>query len=315
MRYRPCRTGGRLVRAAGGGAGTLGRGSKIAEDKNTAILLIDCPDRKGLVAAIANFLYAHGANILHADQHQDRDLGLFFMRVEWALEEFDLTPEALRAEFAPIAERLQMRWRIEYSARRLKMAIFVSRYLHCLADLLHRHQAGELRCSIPLMVSNHEEAAPLARFFNVPFHHIPSSKDNRAEAERAQWDLLEQNGIDLVVLARYMQILSPEFVARYPQRIVNVHHSFLPAFSGAKPYHAAYQRGVKLIGATAHYVTEVLDDGPIIEQDVTRVSHRDQLEDLVEKGRDLERVVLSRAVRWHLDRRILVYGNKTVVFD
>jgi formyltetrahydrofolate deformylase len=237
------------------------------------------------------------------------------MRVEWALDEFDLTPEALRTQFEPIAGRLQMRWRVEYSSRQPKVAIFVSSTLHCLIDLLHRHQAGELRCSIPLIVSNHEEAAPLANFFGVPFHHVPVTKANRAEAERAQWELLERNGIDLVVLARYMQILSPEFVARYPRRIINVHHSFLPAFSGAKPYHAAFQRGVKLIGATSHYVTEILDDGPIVEQDVTRVSHRDQLEDLIEKGRDLERVVLSRAVRWHLERRILVYGNKTVVFD
>ena len=282
---------------------------------NTAILLIDCPDRKGLVAAIADFLYAYGANILHADQHQDRDLGLFFMRVEWALDEFDLSPEALRAEFAPIAQRLEMNWRIEYSAERLRTAIFVSGYPHCLADLLHRHRSGELRCTLPLIVANHEDAAPLAAFFGVPFHYVPVEKGGRAEAERRQIELLEENRIDLIVLARYMQILSPEFVARYPRRIVNVHHSFLPAFSGARPYHAALQRGVKLIGATSHYVTAELDDGPIIEQDVMRVSHRDQLEDLIEKGRDLERMVLSRAVRWHLEHRILVCGNKTVVFD
>jgi formyltetrahydrofolate deformylase len=285
------------------------------EDRNSAILLIDCPDRKGLVAAIANFLYAHGANILHADQHQDQDLGLFFMRVEWALDEFDLSPEALREQFAPIAQQLDMNWRVEYSARRLRTAIFVSGYQHCLADLLHRHRRGELRCELPLIFGNHEDAAALAGFFGVPFHYIPVPKDGKAEAERQQLELLEQNRIDLVVLARYMQILSPEFVARYPRRLFNVHHSFLPAFSGAKPYHAAFQRGVKLIGATSHYVTAVLDDGPIIEQDVARISHRDQLEDLVEKGRDLERVVLSRAVRWHLEHRILVCGNKTVVFD
>ncbi len=285
------------------------------EDRSSAILLIDCPDRKGLVAAIANFLYAHGANILHADQHQDQDLGLFFMRVEWALEEFDLSPEALREQFEPIARGLDMNWRIEYSARPLRTAIFVSGYQHCLADLLHRHRRGELRCEVPLIVGNHEDAAPLAAFFGVPFHYIPVPKEGKAEAEQRQLELLERNQIDLVVLARYMQILSPEFVARYPRRLINVHHSFLPAFSGAKPYHAAFQRGVKLIGATSHYVTAVLDDGPIIEQDVARISHRDQLEDLVEKGRDLERVVLSRAVRWHLEHRILVCGNKTVVFD
>lgn len=288
---------------------------KLVFITNTAILLIDCPDRKGIVAAIADFLYAHGANILHADQHQDNNLGLFFMRVEWALDDFDLPAEALAAQFEPIAARFQMRWRVEYSAARPAVAIFVSSYLHCLVDLLHRHQTGEFACRIPLVVSNHTEARPLAGFYGIPFHYLPVDKNNKAEAERAQLDLLEEHGIDLVVLARYMQVLSPEFVARYPSRIINVHHSFLPAFSGARPYQAAFQRGVKLIGATSHFVTEVLDDGPIIEQDVTRVSHRDQLEDLIQKGRDLERVVLSRAVRWHLDHRILVYGNKTVVFD
>jgi formyltetrahydrofolate deformylase len=240
---------------------------------------------------------------------------MFFMRVEWALDEFDLTPEALYEQFAPIAQRLDMNWRVEYSARRLRTAIFVSGYQHCLADLLHRHRSGELRCSVSLIIGNHEDAAPLAQFFAIPFHHIPVAKDGKGDAERQHLELLEEHRIDLIVLARYMQILSPEFVAKFPRRIINVHHSFLPAFSGAKPYHAAFQRGVKLIGATSHYVTAVLDDGPIIEQDVTRVSHRDQLEDLVEKGRDLERVVLSRAVRWHLEHRILVYGNKTVVFD
>jgi formyltetrahydrofolate deformylase len=277
--------------------------------------LIDCPDRKGLVAAIADFLYAHGANILHADQHQDQELGLFFMRVEWALDEFDLQAEAFRAEFAPIAQRLDMNWRIEYSTRRPRTAIFVSSYQHCLVDLLHRHRSGELRCTVPLIVGNHEDAAPLAQFFGIPFHHVPVGKNAKAEAERRHLELLEENQVDLIVLARYMQILSPAFVAKYPRRIINVHHSFLPAFSGAKPHQAAFERGVKLIGATSHYVTEVLDDGPIIEQDVARVSHRDQLEDLVEKGRDLERIVLSRAVRWHLEHRILVCGNKTVVFD
>ena len=237
------------------------------------------------------------------------------MRVEWALDEFDLQPEALREEFAPIAQRLEMNWRVEYSSRRLRAAVFVSSYLHCLADLLHRHRSGELRCTVSLIIGNHADAAPLAEFYRIPFHHLPLDKDGKAESERRQLALLEENQVDVIVLARYMQILSPEFVARYPRRIINVHHSFLPAFSGARPYHAAFQRGVKLIGATSHYVTAVLDDGPIIEQDVARVSHRDQLEDLIEKGRALERVVLSRAVRWHLEHRILVCGNKTVVFD
>jgi formyltetrahydrofolate deformylase len=283
--------------------------------KNTAVLLIDCPDRKGIVAAIANFLYLHGANILHADQHQDNQLQLFFMRVEFALEGFDVEPSRFAGEFQPLAGSFQMRWRLEYASAPHSVALFVSKEQHCLLDLLHRHQIGELSCKIPLIVSNHPDAQPLAEFYGVPFHHIPVTADTKDEAERQQLALLEASGADLVVLARYMQILSPEFVARYEQRIINVHHSFLPAFSGARPYQAAFRRGVKLIGATSHYVTSVLDEGPIIEQDVTRVSHRYELEDFVEKGRDLERVVLSRAVRWHLEHRILCYANKTVVFD
>ena len=281
----------------------------------TAILLIDSPDRKGLVAAISRFLYDHGANILHADQHQDNALGLFFMRVEWALEEFDLDDAAFRAKFAPLADHFQMRWRLEYTSAKPEIAIFVSQHLHCLADLLYRHRSGEFNCEIPLIVSNHADAQALAEFHGIPFHHVPVKGIEKAEAEAAQLKLLEKASIDLVVLARYMQVLSPEFVARYPARIINVHHSFLPAFTGARPYHAAFQRGVKIIGATSHYVTDALDEGPIIEQDVMRVSHRDQVEDLIQKGRDLERMVLSRAVRWHLAHRILCYGNKSVVFD
>jgi formyltetrahydrofolate deformylase len=281
--------------------------------KNSAILLIDCPDRKGLVAAVASLLYQHGANITHADQHQDHDAGLFFMRVEWALDGFDI--EAFRSAFAPMAALLGMRWRMEVSAARPAVAIFVSQYMHCLADLLHRHETGELPCVIPLIVSNHENARGLAEFHKVDFGHIPIVRGSKEEAEERQMELLDAHRVDLVVLARYMQILSPRFVQRFPSRIINVHHSFLPAFIGARPYHAAFQRGVKLIGATSHYVTEVLDDGPIIEQDVARISHRDQVEDLIAKGRDLERLVLSRAVKWHLEHRILGYGNKTVIFD
>ena len=282
---------------------------------NSAILLIHCPDRKGIVAAVSGFLHQRGANILHADQHRDNDLGLFFMRVEWDLEDFGLDDAAFRAEFGPLAASFEMDWQLAYSAARPAVAIFVSRQLHCLADLLFRWRIGELRCNLKAVVSNHEDARELAGFYGVPFFHAPIDAARRAEGEKAQIEMLESKGIELAVLARYMQILSPAFVARYPGRIINVHHSFLPAFSGAKPYHAAYHRGVKLIGATSHYVTEVLDDGPIIEQDVVRVSHRDQLEDLIEKGRDLERVVLSRAVRWHLDHRILRFAGKTVVFD
>jgi formyltetrahydrofolate deformylase len=281
--------------------------------KDSAVLLIDCPDRKGLVARVSGLLYERGANILHADQHRDQELGLFFMRVEFELDGFDL--EGLRAAFAPMAAELGMTWKLTSSARKPRVALFCSQYLHCMADLLQRWRSGELVCEIPLIVSNHREVANLATFYGVPFEYVPVTSETRAAAEARQVELLAENQIDLIVLARYMQILSPAFVARYPAGIINVHHSFLPAFTGARPYHAAHTRGVKLIGATSHYVTEVLDDGPIIEQDVARISHRDQVEDLVARGRDLERMVLSRAVRWHLDRRILCYGNKTVVFD
>ncbi len=283
--------------------------------KNSAILLVSCPDQKGLVASIADFLYSHNANILHADQHQDAELGLFLMRVEWDLSGFDLDIADFGAHFAPIAEKFSMQWRLALSSQRPKMAIFVSKYDHCLVDLLYRHKSGELACDIPLIISNHEDCRPLAEFYGIPYHCLEVTKDNKAEAEGAQWALLDEHGVDFIVLTRYMQVLSAEFTARYPQRIINIHHSFLPAFLGAKPYHRAFERGVKLIGATSHYVTEILDDGPIIEQDVIRISHRDALEDLIQKGRDLEKVVLSRAVRWHVESRILLYANKTVIFD
>jgi len=282
---------------------------------NTAILLVDCPDRKGIVAAIADFLYRHGANILHADQHQENKLGLFFMRVEWDLQDFALDANTFRLKFKALADEFEMHWELMYTRELPALAIFVSRYLHCLVDLLHRFSIGELKCGIPLIISNHNDARPLAEFHAIPFHHIPVQAANKPEAERMQWELLEQNGIDVIVLARYMQVLSPDFVARYPHRIINVHHSFLPAFSGGRPYYGAFERGVKLIGATSHYVTDALDEGPIIEQDVARISHRDQVEDLVQKGRDMERIVLARALRWHLDHRILCFKNKTVVFD
>ncbi|MDR3792267.1 MAG: formyltetrahydrofolate deformylase [Terracidiphilus sp.] len=287
--------------------------------KDSAVLLIDCPDRKGLVARVSGLLYERGANILHADQHQDHNLGLFFMRVEWALNggdgsaRFDL--EGFKTAFAALAAELGMRWKLSAGEQKPRMALFCSQYLHCAADLLYRWRTGELDCDIPVIVSNHRDVERLAGYYGIPFEFVPVSAATRAEAEARQVELLARHEIELVVLARYMQILSPEFVGRYPAGIINVHHSFLPAFTGARPYHAAHARGVKLIGATSHYVTEVLDDGPIIEQDVARISHRDQVDDLVARGRDLERLVLSRAVRWHLDRRILCYGNKTVVFD
>jgi formyltetrahydrofolate deformylase len=279
------------------------------------ILLIDCPDRKGIVAAVGEFLYRHDANILHADQHQDAERDLFLMRVEWDLENFDLSLDDCVRQFTPIAERFQMRWRIETSEQPHRVALFVSKYDHCLVDLLYRHQSGELVCDVPLVISNHEDAKRWADFYGVPFFHVPVEASRKEEAERRQLALLEEHRVDLVVLARYMQVLSGSFVERYPHRIINVHHSFLPAFMGARPYHRAFERGVKLIGATAHYATQNLDEGPIIEQDVVRVSHRDGIEDLLQKGRDLEKVVLSRAVRWHIDHRVLVYDRKTVVFD
>ncbi|MCG2635155.1 MAG: formyltetrahydrofolate deformylase [Gammaproteobacteria bacterium] len=280
-----------------------------------AVLLLSCPDQKGLVATIADFLYRNNANILHADQHQDANVGQFFMRVEWDMTDFALDQVALDAGISHFAEQFQMQWRLSFTADRPRVAIFVSGYDHCLVDLLYRHQCGELACDIPLIISNHSGAAPLAEFHGIPFHHIPVTAETKAAAESKQLTLLDENRVDLVVLARYMQILSPRFVGHYPDGIINIHHSFLPAFLGANPYQRAFDRGVKLIGATSHYVTDELDEGPIIEQDVMRISHRDQLDDLIQKGRDLEKTVLSRAVRWHIQHRVLPYANKTVVFD
>lgn len=284
-------------------------------ERNSATLLISCPDRKGLVATIANFLMAYNANILHADQHQDSSENLFLMRVEWDLSGFTLPMENFAAAFQPIADENQMTWRVTLSSKKPRMALFVSKYEHCLVDLMHRWRIGELNCDIALVISNHEDCRRLVEFNGIPFHVVPVTRDNKAEMEALQWQLLEDAQVDFIVLARYMQVLSPAFVERFPNQVINIHHSFLPAFDGAKPYHRAFARGVKLIGATSHYVTEVLDDGPIIEQEVTRISHRDDVEDLVQKGRDLEKVVLSRAVRWHIENRILAYANKTVIFD
>ncbi len=283
--------------------------------KNSATLLITCPDTKGIVAAIADFLYQHNANILHADQHQDAENSLFLMRVEWDLKDFSLDEGSFAEAFEDIAKTYKMTWELKLSKDKLRMAIMVSQYDHCLADLLHRYKNNELQCEIPLIISNHLDAQKLAEFYGIPFFHIPVEKDKKKEAEAEQFALFDKFQVDFIVLARYMQILSEDFVKRYPQRVINIHHSFLPAFIGARPYHRAFERGVKLIGATSHYVTEVLDEGPIIEQDIDRISHRDQVEDLIQKGRDLERIVLSKAVRWHIENRILIYSNKTVIFD
>jgi formyltetrahydrofolate deformylase len=282
--------------------------------KNSAILLIACPDQKGLVAAISDFVFRHNGNILHADEHADEGSNLFLMRVEFDPADFDIDRKDFAKYFSPLAEKFEMTWRLAQSSHRQKTVILVSKYDHCLVDLLYRHKSGELACEIPLIISNHPDNREIAEFYRIPYVTIPVPQEGKRSAEEKILSLLRQHAPDFIVLARYMQILSPDFVSEYPQRIINIHHSFLPAFLGAKPYHQAFARGVKLIGATSHYVTEVLDDGPIIEQDVIRISHRDSLPDLVQKGRDLEKVVLSRAVRWHLENRILLYGNKTVVF-
>ena len=283
--------------------------------KNSAVLLVQCPDRKGLDAAIADFIYRHDGNILHFEQHQAGEERFYLARIEWDLEGFQLDLNEFPRKFAPIAEKFSMDWRVARSNHRPRVAIFVSKFDHCLVDLLYRQRNGELTCDIPLIISNHPDAKRHAEFHGIPYQVIPVNKENKPDAERQQMELLRKNNIDLIVLARYMQVLSSDFIRYYPQQMINIHHSFLPAFVGAKPHQQASERGVKLIGATAHYVTEVLDDGPIIEQGVARISHRDALEDLVEKGRDLEKVVLSRAVRWHIENRILLHGNKTVIFE
>ncbi|MBW4569686.1 MAG: formyltetrahydrofolate deformylase [Tolypothrix carrinoi HA7290-LM1] len=280
----------------------------------TATLLISCPDRRGLVAKIANFIYANGGNIIHADQHTDFAAGLFLTRIEWQLDGFNLPREFIAPAFKAIAQPLSAKWELHFSDTIPRIAIWVSKQDHCLFDLIWRQRAKELTSEISLIISNHPDLKVVAEKFNIDYHHIPITKDNKSEQEAKQLELLHQYKIDLVVLAKYMQVVSADFLAKFPQTI-NIHHSFLPAFVGANPYHRAFERGVKIIGATAHYATPDLDAGPIIEQDVVRVSHRDEVEDLIRKGKDLERVVLARAVRLHLQNRVLVYGNRTVVFE
>jgi len=279
----------------------------------TATLLISCPDQRGLVAKLSNFIYANGGNIVHADQHTDFLAGLFLSRIEWQLDDFKLPRNVIRPAFGAIADPLDATWTLHFSDATPRLAIWVSRQDHCLYDLLWRHRAQELNAEIPLIVSNHESLRPIAEQFDIDFHHLPITAETKPEQESKQLELLQQYQIDLVVLAKYMQVLSAEFVSQF-SNVINIHHSFLPAFAGANPYQRAYERGVKIIGATAHYVTADLDQGPIIEQDVVRVSHRDETADLIRKGKDLERMVLARAVRLHLQNRVLVYGNRTVVF-
>jgi formyltetrahydrofolate deformylase len=280
-----------------------------------ATLLVACPDRKGIVASLAQVLYGHGANILDSDQHTDPVAQLFFQRIRFDLSSLTTDRVSLEHGIREVGERFAMDWRIAYASKVRRIAILASKQEHCLYDLLIRHRAGELACEIAMVVSNHADAAPIAKHFDVPFHHLPVASDTRAAQEAQLAQLVEAGGVDLIVLARYMQILSPELVARYPSRIINIHHSFLPAFVGANPYRQAYVRGVKLIGATSHYVTADLDEGPIIDQGTIPCSHRDSVDDLVRKGRDLEKRVLASAVRLHLEDRILVYAGKTVVFE
>ncbi len=283
--------------------------------KNTAILLVQCPDRKGLDATIAEFIFRYDGNILHFEQHSAGEERYYLARVEWDLANFRLDLKDFAGAFGPIAQKFGMNWRIAPGTYRPRVALFVSKYDHCLVDLLYRQRNGELACDFPLILSNHPDAQRHADFYGIPYHIFPVTREIKPQVEQQELELLRGLEIDLIVLARYMQVLSPQFISHYPQRIINIHHSFLPAFVGAKPLQQAYERGVKLIGATAHYVTEVLDDGPIIEQGVVRISHRDSLEDLVEKGRDVEKIVLSHAVRWHIENRILLYNNKTVIFE
>ncbi len=281
----------------------------------SAILLIYCPDQTGLVASVTEFIGKHNGNILYLDQHVDLEKKVFFMRIEWDLENFSVKREEIGKEFEEnIGAKFGMTWKLHFSDDRMHMAVFVSEMPHCLYDILSRCQSAEWKVDIPLIISNHTTLKNVADKFDIPFSVFPVTKQNKAEQEVKQFELLKENNIDFIVLARYMQILSDDFVNHFPNRIINIHHSFLPAFPGAKPYHSAYERGVKIIGSTSHYVTAELDAGPIIEQDVVRVSHADSISDLIRKGRDLEKLVLSRAVWNHLQRKVLVYDNRTVIF-
>lgn len=284
--------------------------------QNTAVLLMHCPDKPGIIAVITEFINANGGNILYLDQYVDRVNGVFYMRVEWDLDNFGIPSEKINDYFQTLyAQRYELTYKLSFTSKPQRMAIFVSKMSHCLYDILARYIAGEWDVEIPIIISNHPDLKIVADQFGIPYEVVPLNSSNKAEMEQVEFDLLDRYDIDFIVLARYMQVLSEDFISRYPDRIINIHHSFLPAFVGAKPYHAAYQRGVKLIGATSHYVTTDLDAGPIIEQDIVRITHKDTIDDLVKKGRDLEKIVLSRAVEKHIQRKILTYNNKTVVFS
>jgi formyltetrahydrofolate deformylase len=282
---------------------------------NKAILLIQCPDQKGIVSEVSRFLYAYNGNILEVDQHVDEEMGMFFMRAAWELDSFALNKDEIASCFeAEIGKKFQMEFTLHFNFPKPRMAIFVSKLSHCLFDILGRHHAAQLEVDIPLVISNHAELKAIVEAFGIPFFHIPVNASNKDTAEAGQLGLLKEHRVDFIVLARYMQIVSGEFIRHFPNRIINIHHSFLPAFVGARPYHAAYERGVKIIGATAHYVTEELDAGPIIEQEVARVRHHNTIPELVQIGQDVEKVTLSKAIKYHLDRKVLTFKNKTIIF-
>lgn len=278
-------------------------------------LLIHCKDQKGIIAAVTNFIVKVEGNIIYIDQHVDVEQNVFFMRLETELTNTSIPLDSIKTNFEQtIAQDFQMSWDFYSKETKPRMALFVSKYNHCLFDILGRYSAGELEVEIPLIISNHIDLKPIADQFNIPFYHVPFTKDNKEEGEKRQMELLQQYQITFIVLARYMQIITPGLISRFQNKIINIHHSFLPAFPGAKPYHSAFKRGVKIIGATSHYVTEELDEGPIIEQDISRVSHINSVDDFIMKGRDLERTVLARAIKLHAERKVMVYDNKTVVF-
>jgi len=279
-------------------------------------ILINCNDQSGIIASVTNFIVNNKGNIIYIDQHVDREQDIFFMRLESEFETDTFEIEAFKVSFKTnLADKFTMKWRIYSSASKPKMALFVSKYDHCLYDILGRYNSGELEVDIPFIISNHATLKPIADSFNIPFYHIPVTKDTKVQAEDQQLELCKKHAINFIVLARYMQIVSSKIISQYPNKVINIHHSFLPAFVGAKPYHSAYKRGVKIIGATSHYVTEALDAGPIIEQDVTRVSHTHAITDLIAKGRDLEKIVLANAIKLHIKRKVMVFNNKTVIFS
>lgn len=285
-------------------------------NNNTAILLMTCPDQTGLVAVVTDFLHRNNGNIITLDQHVDQEDNQFFMRIEWDLQGFDIPQEKIDDYFGTlIGKKYQMNWSLHFTSQKPKMAVFVTKMSHCLYDILQRYKSGEWQVEIPVIISNHKSLAGLANRFDIPFEHIPITKETKAQQEAQQIALLQKLNIDFIVLARYMQILSDNFIQTFPNKIINIHHSFLPAFKGAKPYHSAYERGVKIIGATSHYVTADLDEGPIIAQDVRMVSHKDAVKDMIRKGKDMEKVVLSQAIWLELQHKILPFKNRTIVFE